>query len=328
MSTRSRSRLFPFALAVVVAGIAASPVSAVDDSRRPYDRTASEQPPAPTRAERAVKVALEAVGTPYRWGGESPATGFDCSGLVRWAYGRVGIDLPHSSYALYGEGRRVRESRMEPGDVLVFDGLGHVGLYIGNGRMVHSPETGRHVEVVRLASTNYGAARDSSEPRPPRRGTLTRHVPCCIVLWTTDRAKSRVRSSLVTLARALAKKRLDVLLVERGLAESRAQAQALVLAGLVPGHDKPGEQLAEDAELEVERPPRFVSRGGEKLQNALDAFGVDVEGATASTSAPRPVASRIVCSRQEPRESSRSTWGTDSSTRACAPIRASPCSNG
>ncbi len=46
---------------------------------------------------------------------------------------------------------------MEPGDVLVFDGLGHVGLYIGNGRMVHSPETGRHVEVVRLASTNYGA---------------------------------------------------------------------------------------------------------------------------------------------------------------------------
>ena len=74
------------------------------------------------------------------------------------------------------------------------------------------------------------------------------------------------------------KKRLDVLLVERGLAESRAQAQALVLAGLVRGHDKPGEQIREDAELEVERPPRFVSRGGEKLQNALEAFGVDVAG--------------------------------------------------
>jgi 23S rRNA (cytidine1920-2'-O)/16S rRNA (cytidine1409-2'-O)-methyltransferase len=76
----------------------------------------------------------------------------------------------------------------------------------------------------------------------------------------------------------MTKKRLDVLLVERGLAESRSQAQALVLAGLVPGHSKPGEQLAEDAMLEVERPPRFVSRGGEKLQNALDAFGVDVTG--------------------------------------------------
>ncbi|MBA3348381.1 MAG: TlyA family RNA methyltransferase [Actinobacteria bacterium] len=74
------------------------------------------------------------------------------------------------------------------------------------------------------------------------------------------------------------KKRLDVLLVERGLAESRAQAQALVLAGLVAGHDKPGHQVADDAELVVERPPRFVSRGGEKLANALEAFAFDPAG--------------------------------------------------
>jgi 23S rRNA (cytidine1920-2'-O)/16S rRNA (cytidine1409-2'-O)-methyltransferase len=74
------------------------------------------------------------------------------------------------------------------------------------------------------------------------------------------------------------KKRLDVVLVERGLAESRSQAQALVLAGLVRGHRKPGEQVAEDVELEVERPPPYVSRGGEKLRNALDAFQVDVAG--------------------------------------------------
>ncbi len=74
------------------------------------------------------------------------------------------------------------------------------------------------------------------------------------------------------------KKRLDVLLVERGLAESRAQAQALVLAGLVPGYDKPGAQVDEAAELEVERPPRFVSRGGEKLANALAALHLDVAG--------------------------------------------------
>jgi len=70
-----------------------------------------------------------------------------------------------------------------------------------------------------------------------------------------------------------------VLLVERGLAESRAQAQALVLAGLVPGRSKPGEQVDEEAELTVDRPPRFVSRGGEKLENALDALRVDVTGA-------------------------------------------------
>ncbi len=74
------------------------------------------------------------------------------------------------------------------------------------------------------------------------------------------------------------KKRLDVLLVERGLAESRTQAQALVLAGLVPGFEKPGTQVEETAEVTVEEPPRFVSRGGEKLAHALEAFEVDVAG--------------------------------------------------
>ncbi len=75
------------------------------------------------------------------------------------------------------------------------------------------------------------------------------------------------------------KKRLDVLLVERGLApHSRAQAQALVLAGRVPGHAKAGEQVDETAELDVAAGPRFVSRGGEKLANALEALELDVAG--------------------------------------------------
>ena len=74
------------------------------------------------------------------------------------------------------------------------------------------------------------------------------------------------------------KKRLDVLLVERGLAESRTQAQALVLAGLVPGHEKPGEQVDERAQLELKGRPPYVSRGGEKLAHALDAFGLDPAG--------------------------------------------------
>jgi 23S rRNA (cytidine1920-2'-O)/16S rRNA (cytidine1409-2'-O)-methyltransferase len=74
------------------------------------------------------------------------------------------------------------------------------------------------------------------------------------------------------------RKRLDVLLVERGLAESRAQAQALVMAGLVPGHAKPGEQVDESVHLEVERPEPYVSRAGRKLANSLDAFGVDPAG--------------------------------------------------
>jgi 23S rRNA (cytidine1920-2'-O)/16S rRNA (cytidine1409-2'-O)-methyltransferase len=74
------------------------------------------------------------------------------------------------------------------------------------------------------------------------------------------------------------KKRADVLLVERGLAESRSQAEALVLAGLVEGVEKPGQQLDEDVELHVARRPRFVSRGGEKLRHALDVLEVQVAG--------------------------------------------------
>jgi 23S rRNA (cytidine1920-2'-O)/16S rRNA (cytidine1409-2'-O)-methyltransferase len=74
------------------------------------------------------------------------------------------------------------------------------------------------------------------------------------------------------------KKRLDVVLVERGLAESRAQAQALVLAGLVHGYDKPGTPIDDEVELEVASPPPYVSRAGHKLANALDAFGLTVAG--------------------------------------------------
>jgi len=74
------------------------------------------------------------------------------------------------------------------------------------------------------------------------------------------------------------KKRVDLLLVERGLAESRARAQALVMAGLVPGYEKPGQQVDEDVELRVEHGPVYVSRGGVKLANGLDRLGVDPAG--------------------------------------------------
>jgi cell wall-associated NlpC family hydrolase len=119
--------------------------------------------PTPTAApkrplgERAARVALRAVGVPYQWGGTSPATGFDCSGLVYWTYGRLGIEVPRTSYALYREGRRVPRWGMKPGDVLVFSGLGHVGLYVGHGRMVHAPHAGARVERYRLRSSYWGS---------------------------------------------------------------------------------------------------------------------------------------------------------------------------
>lgn len=112
--------------------------------------------PKPTLGERVARIALKAVGVPYSWGGAS-MSGFDCSGLVRWAYGRLGVEVPHSSYALYDTGRRVARARMKPGDVLFFSGLGHVGLYLGRGRMVHAPQSGRNVEVVTLRGSHYGS---------------------------------------------------------------------------------------------------------------------------------------------------------------------------
>jgi cell wall-associated NlpC family hydrolase len=170
MSLSSRSRLLAFALSVVTGALvltwpATAEVGDASLAARATERTVPEAPPYPRapgkpkpkpKGERAARIALRAVGVPYRWAGESPATGFDCSGLVRWAYGRVGVDLPHSSYALYGVGRRVPMSRLVPGDVLFFEGLGHVGIYVGKGRMVHAPETGRSVEVVALGASSYG----------------------------------------------------------------------------------------------------------------------------------------------------------------------------
>ena len=98
------------------------------------------------------------------------------------------------------------------------------------------------------------------------------------------------------------KKRLDVLLVERGLAESRAQAQALMLAGLVPGHAKAGEQVDESAELAVERGAAVrLARRREARARARRASASIRPGATASTSAPRPAASRTSCSSAAPR---------------------------
>jgi cell wall-associated NlpC family hydrolase len=162
-----RSLLSSFALTAIVLGCAASASPALlkggrDRSVRPtaiVDKARPERsraPRTPSLGDRAARMALRAVGVPYRWGGASLESGFDCSGLVYWTYRGLGIELPHSSYALYARGRRVARSRMKPGDLLFFSGLGHVGIYLGHGRMVHAPQTGRTVEVVRLGRSSYG----------------------------------------------------------------------------------------------------------------------------------------------------------------------------
>jgi cell wall-associated NlpC family hydrolase len=118
--------------------------------------------PPPTHSG-VVGVALSQLGTPYVWAGSAPG-GFDCSGLVMWAYSQVGVSLPHSTYAQWGYGVSVSRDQLQPGDLVFFDGLGHVGIYIGGGQFVHAPHTGDVVKISSLdeswyASTYVGARR-------------------------------------------------------------------------------------------------------------------------------------------------------------------------
>jgi peptidoglycan DL-endopeptidase CwlO len=121
-------------------------------------------PPAPPPTHGGVVgYAMSMLGKPYVWGGASPSTGFDCSGLVMWAFAQIGVSLPHSSYAQYGYGSPVSQGDLQPGDVVFFDGLGHVGIYIGGGQFIHAPHTGDVVKISSLsgwyASTYVGARR-------------------------------------------------------------------------------------------------------------------------------------------------------------------------
>ena len=98
-----------------------------------------------------VAVAMAQLGKPYVWAAEGPDA-FDCSGLVAYAYAQVGVSLPHSSYAMWGLGVPVSEDQLEPGDLVFFEGLGHVGMYIGGGSFIHAPHTGTVVQITSLAS--------------------------------------------------------------------------------------------------------------------------------------------------------------------------------
>lgn len=103
----------------------------------------------------ATRYARRFVGVPYVWAGSTPA-GFDCSGFTRYVYRHFGIGLPHSSYGQWDLGAHPSRRDLRPGD-LVFFGLGHVGIWLGHGRFIHSPETGERVRVQGLAGW-YGAA--------------------------------------------------------------------------------------------------------------------------------------------------------------------------
>ena len=118
--------------------------------------------PPPSSHGGVVGVAMRYLGVPYVWGGASPS-GFDCSGFTMYVYAQVGVSLPHNAAAQYSMGTPVSRASLQPGDLVFFNGLGHVGLYIGGGQFVHAPHTGSYVKIDSLsgwyASTYVGARR-------------------------------------------------------------------------------------------------------------------------------------------------------------------------
>ena len=105
----------------------------------------------------AASIALRYLGVPYVWGGASPS-GFDCSGLVMYVYAQLGISLPHYTVAQWNATLPI--SSPEPGDLVFFNGLGHVGIYIGGGRFVNAPHTGSVVRIDSMSSFGgYDGAR-------------------------------------------------------------------------------------------------------------------------------------------------------------------------
>jgi cell wall-associated NlpC family hydrolase len=123
---------------------------------RRHGRHAAEAEPL---GRRVVAYARHFLGVRYTWGGSTPSSGFDCSGLVRFVYGHFGIALPHSSFGDLMRGHRVSRRWLRPGDLVFFYGASHVGIYVGDGRFIDAPHTGAVVRISTMGAYSgyYGA---------------------------------------------------------------------------------------------------------------------------------------------------------------------------
>jgi cell wall-associated NlpC family hydrolase len=106
-------------------------------------------------SEKVVKYAKRMIGVPYVYGGSTPH-GFDCSGFTSYVYRHFGVAIARTSYSQFREGIRVARKSLKPGDLVFFHGLGHVGLYIGNGRFIHAPHSGTRVRIESMSGWYAG----------------------------------------------------------------------------------------------------------------------------------------------------------------------------
>ncbi|MBB1246974.1 C40 family peptidase, partial [Streptomyces durbertensis] len=115
-------------------------------------------PPASGRAAQALAYARGALGKPYVWGATGPHS-FDCSGLTQAAWRSAGVSLPRTTYTQVNAGRRVSRDQLAPGDLVFFySGLTHVGLYVGNGQMIHAPRPGAPVRYAPITEMPFNTA--------------------------------------------------------------------------------------------------------------------------------------------------------------------------
>ena len=136
-------------------GVMVEPQSAAQAASHQQD--ANAPPPSEHRPNyHMAMVAKQMVGVRYRYGGHSPSSGFDCSGLIYYSYKRIGLRSPRTTQALYQNARPVHESEIRTGDLLFFrlDGrkVSHAAIYLGNNRMVHAPSSGKRVSYAQLSS--------------------------------------------------------------------------------------------------------------------------------------------------------------------------------
>ncbi|MFC9769354.1 C40 family peptidase [Rhodococcus jostii] len=120
--------------------------------------TLAPPPAGPTPEQRAVTYAESKIGAPYVWGATGPDT-FDCSGLMQWAYQQAGVSIPRTSQTQEAAGASVGLNALQPGDLVFFYNGEHVGIYTGNGNVIHSPEPGDHVKTTPISAMPADTAR-------------------------------------------------------------------------------------------------------------------------------------------------------------------------
>jgi cell wall-associated NlpC family hydrolase len=150
MSDRTRFVLLLLVLATSITARVGGALGAVVPGDRPAASPVTHATAVQREQATVVRYARRYLGVPYVYGGTSPH-GFDCSGFTRYVYAHFGVALPHYSGAQFAAGRRVARTALRPGDLLFFDGLGHVGLYIGHGRFIHAPHTGTRVSIAAMS---------------------------------------------------------------------------------------------------------------------------------------------------------------------------------